>query len=56
MIQGPEPGEYRGLSLEEQGRMNEMYRELNAWNAYALWRVAEIEKEREAEDTGKEPE
>lgn len=36
MIQGPDPGEYRGLSLEDQRRQNEMYRDLNEWNANAL--------------------
>lgn len=40
MIQGPDPGEYRGLSLEDQHRQNEMYRDLNEWNAMALREVA----------------
>lgn len=40
MRQGPEPGEYRGLTLDEQKQMNEMYRDLNEWNARAI-KIAE---------------
>jgi hypothetical protein len=36
VTQGPESGEYRSLSLEEQRQMNAMYRDLNEWNARAL--------------------
>ena len=46
MIQGPEPGEYRGLTLDEQRQMNEMYRDLNSWNLRAI-RILEA---REAEE------
>lgn len=40
MNQGPEPGEYRGLTLEEQQKQNAMYRDLNEWNLRAI-RIAE---------------
>lgn len=36
MIQGPDPGEYIGLTVEEQEKQNAMYRDLNAWNTRAL--------------------
>ena len=54
MIQGPDPGEYRGLTLEQQQRMNEMYRELNEWNARAL-QIIEKREKAEERDTGTEP-
>lgn len=36
MIQGPDPGEYVGLTVEEQQAQNAMYRDLNDWNLRAI--------------------
>jgi len=36
VTQGRDPGEYRGLTLEEQQAQNAMYRDLNEWNLRAI--------------------